>query len=812
MNVPVVYKGENTNGAIVPAMARDTVSIHSAEELAEPGLADLAKRVHLLLRGRYLLVIAVCIIAGAAGAILGFRSGEITYRSAGQIRVSPTLPRVLYGDDEKGVMPMFDSFVDTQVMLLRSQRLLEMGLDDPEWQALRPGKSDVDLTEFQKGFTFERQNEIVTVAYISTDPGVSTAAVKSLIRAYQRLFMEQDARKGEQRLELLQQRQAALTSEEKSAQQRLMAIASKYGTEKIDGLYQAKLEEMLNAETEIRRLEAAEAEAKRVNEAVAQGELPEPTRAQLVAANPIIAQREQQVLQLEEQLLLGGLGAEHPDVKRTERRIEIARKELANAESQAREFLKTTGSRVSSGPVVTFDPARLVALRDYRERVRTELSGLGQENIRLQELRQEADDAARRLGETTRRIEQLTVEAPVADTRISIVSDGDRPLGPWQDTRIKFGIAGGLASSLAGVSLVIGLLTLNQRHRSAGEVPLGKFNNRLLGILPHVPDDLSDPDQAAMVAHSIHEIRTLLQVQINHDGPVAWAITSPESGSGKTALSLALGASYAAAGYQTLLIDFDLVGQGLSTRTGAVARRRIGDLLRETGVRSEDIERAASARGNRKIKLGETCVRLGLLSQLQLDEALHTQQTHGLGVIDALHGEPLANCTVEAGVENLSLLTVGTSNRINSGQLAPESFRQLIQLAKIQYDIILVDTGPLPGSLEAAVAAPIVDGTIVVIAHGQRRGDTLDCLERLRALRARIAGAVYNRASTSDSAVKSSYRTRSSTMSRRNGTDTSSSSGWGLKLDPQAARSAQKMGPVAQAVVGTSSNSKPDET
>ena len=91
----------------------------------------------------------------------------------------------------------------------------------------------------------------------------------------------------------------------------------------------------------------------------------------------------------------------------------------------------------------------------------------------------------------------------------------------------------------------------------------------LLGILPRLPDQLSDPEQAAVAAHCIHQIRIMLQVvRIRIAGEV-FMVTSAATGDGKTSLTMALGLSFAASGSKTLVIDCDMVGQGLTHRLKA---------------------------------------------------------------------------------------------------------------------------------------------------------------------------------------------------------------------------------------------------
>jgi Mrp family chromosome partitioning ATPase len=64
--------------------------------------------------------------------------------------------------------------------------------------------------------------------------------------------------------------------------------------------------------------------------------------------------------------------------------------------------------------------------------------------------------------------------------------------------------------------------------------------------------------------------------------------------------------------------------------------------------------------------------------------------------------------------------------------------------------VVLIDTGPILGSVEAAVLAPAVDGAILTIAQGQNRWLARTALQRLRSLGVRTVGFVYNRAKAID--------------------------------------------------------------
>jgi len=63
---------------------------------------------------------------------------------------------------------------------------------------------------------------------------------------------------------------------------------------------------------------------------------------------------------------------------------------------------------------------------------------------------------------------------------------------------------------------------------------------------------------------------------------------------------------------------------------------------------------------------------------------------------------------------------------------------------------VLIDTGPVPGSLEASVVASQVDEVILTVARGEQRTLAEKSANHLSALGARIAGIVFNRARNED--------------------------------------------------------------
>ena len=117
---------------------------------------------------------------------------------------------------------------------------------------------------------------------------------------------------------------------------------------------------------------------------------------------------------------------------------------------------------------------------------------------------------------------------------------------PSTDKRKQMALAGFIAGGglPIGVMLLVGLM--DSRYRYSDE-PGGDMSGiTLLGILPNLPDRLSDPGQAAIAAHCVHQIRTMLQINgrsweprhnSDEEGTAALRVTIATRGDGKTSLS-----------------------------------------------------------------------------------------------------------------------------------------------------------------------------------------------------------------------------------------------------------------------------------
>jgi tyrosine-protein kinase Etk/Wzc len=200
----------------------------------------------------------------------------------------------------------------------------------------------------------------------------------------------------------------------------------------------------------------------------------------------------------------------------------------------------------------------------------------------------------------------------------------------------------------------------------------------------------------------------MLQAQYRPQGrSVVYSVTSACAGDGKTSIAYALGVSFAAAGDETIVVDADLVGCGLTRQLG---------LTRAEGLREA-------------------------IPRTELNGEIHA-----------------------TGVAGLWALPVGVDERFEAPSLSPAILAPLLERLRGRFAVVIVDTGPILGSLEAGVVSRLSDRVVLVVSRGQSPRALKAAAQQVRRLGATCAGLVFNRATGRDfdrSTSVGSFRSRS---------------------------------------------------
>jgi Mrp family chromosome partitioning ATPase len=429
----------------------------------------------------------------------------------------------------------------------------------------------------------------------------------------------------------------------------------------------------------------------------------------------------------------------------------------------------------------------------------TKMMDIGRINITLKSHRTELARLEDDFELTNSRIEQLTLEGSESG-RISILSEAEVPGSPSNEKRrMQLVILGGLAGAGLGVALVMGLGFLKSNIRDITDAQA--IQPRMLGALPLLPQTLGSTSEVISAAHSVHHIRTILHAHMPPHESLCLTVTASNSGAGKTSFALSLGISFATAGTRTLIIDGDVIGTGLTRRTGATGRRKLGHVLRTYEVITEEESRHALQVARQTGRpIGHALIELGYISENDLQDGLAMQKDVGLGLADALNGEHVENCLADIGVPGLTILPSSRRTVANSHTMSPVAFRKLLDELRPMFDIILIDSGPVPGLSDAMIMCMCADGVIIMASRGDSETDVQRALKHLNELTVPVVGLVFNRADAMD--LERSKFSSSSVSSNGREKPTQVESGnadadipWAELLEPVAG-----FGPLAQSV------------
>jgi succinoglycan biosynthesis transport protein ExoP len=716
------------------------------------------RKVHKLLRGRYLLAFVLGFVGAAAGAVAGYLSQKPAFKAEAMIEIKPVVAvRGALPTEQDRVLTMFSSYVTSQVARIQGEKAIRLAMQDPKWRAVRPGApTEAAINAFSDNLTVAlapRTNTMILVGYSSNSPDAkkeATAAVQSLLAAWQSEYGKDDAIQSTKKVEYWQNECQRIAND---IQLKQMFIEEQTKVTDGDPSALRKWEDSLvTHQMELDQLKLNVTIARSTMKEMENGTRRKPTPDDWGRVDPTMASliKTRNELSLTTRALIAQFGfPTHPAVVSRQKELNAVEEQITQTAAELdSKYLFVWKPDGTGGNLLSKD----LSLMEQNIVQRTKQ--VQEENLRVQAIRQ----AAAKIDSAKRQIEQLNVTAATANEALkdwmfrkdnlnltNIVSDGSLAKAD-KDRRPIFAAVG----FMGGAGIPIGLLLLfglfDTRYRfsdetaaSAGGAGVGGLT--LLGILPNLPDRLSDPEQAAIAAHCVHQIRTMLQINAGLEDRRVFSVTSASPGDGKTSLTLALGLSYAACGTRTLLIDCDLIGSGLSSRMNVSAPE---------------------------------------------------------GVLEAIANRSLMSYVRQTDVNDVSILPVGSAGNLHASTLSPQSLRRLIEEAEQHFEVVLIDTGPVLGSIEASLVCAAADAVILTVSRGQQRPMVERSLGHLAAIGARLAGVVFNRAQAQD------FERSISGVSMRS---------VGVPGLPRGARAAgPRLGPVARAVRGESIGSGEDES
>jgi succinoglycan biosynthesis transport protein ExoP len=667
--------------------------------------ASPMKKAHRLLRGRYPLVIFLAAAGAVAGSVAGWMALPPKYESSGLLAVNPVENTGGLGEM---IIPMVTMFIQEQVGLLTSTRVATAALNDPKfidaWQHAYGAAPLPTVADFITAITSEHKGTtpLIAVAFDDRKKEVAEAGAHALLTAYYQLHGISDEFGGIQKtIDYNLDQQAKTEAEINSLQQQIDALGKVYGTTDLTTRDTATQQILAKLQDQLDTAKRDYANAVTIHNGapVSHSESDKEYVYEQIAAVPDLSMQrflqQRETDQLELDAMSARVGPNSTIYKGQQAQVLIDQKHVAD---YAREFQVRHPMGIpfaaddGSGANVKLLANQVAALEKSiadESKIASDINGV---KGKIAELRNDMDLANDKRNGYLHTLEVLHAKQ-ILNQNVVVEDYGSEAVIPTDRRKLVAGLGFAFGGLLPlGLMMLYGLT--ENRFRFSDDASAADLSGvTLLGILPNLPDRLSDPQQAGIAAHCVHQIRTMLQISRSNDEPQVIAITSASSGDGKTSLTLALGLSYAACGARTLLIDCDLIAAGLTHRLN---------------VNSTD------------------------------------------GILEAVANRALLEYVRTTDIADVAILPVGTTHAHHASTLSPVALRRLLSEAKKHFDLIIVDTGPILGSIEASLVCAAADRTILAVARNQQRPLVEKSIAHLQAIGAQLAGVVFNRAQASD--------------------------------------------------------------
>lgn len=674
---------------------------------AAPTHGNVFVMIHRLLRGRYLITAALAAVFAVAGGAAGFFAKKPQFRSDAVIQIQPVLPKILFETEQSSVPQMFSNIVAAQADLISRPSVVEYAMESDRWRAVSAISGINSVQDFVSHLRVQNSRatqQLISVSFEHENAAVAHAANQAIVDAYMELHGRRSEQDTEATLGVLEARLRNRQDEKRRIDSSIAQIARDWGTDELSYQVQTAFEtvtELQGLKRDLEsRLEQLEALANRRNNAEAPLGVSEDEAAQLDPAIDELIQMRRTLQTRKTEMLAGGWLPGHREVRSLDSGIEQINGQIRERILRLEESLASGNTQAGAGGLSRTEIQTQLSRIEERLRAEQQLQiRLGEANLTLRDLKVQREDVERDIQRTEQRIDAIRTESQAANIaevrgRVSVVSNPTRPTTPSSDKRIKLAAAGFVAGGALPVGLMLGLGLLGSRVRFSDDDILESARSRIIGVLPDLGKSLSDRELAEASAFAVHQIRAQLQILYGRDRHSVFSVTSPAPGDGKTSMIIALGLSFAESGDRTLLVDLDLIGRGLSLHFGHPNAPSLA-------------EAAAS-------------------------------------------GEDLRTLVHSSRFERLSVLPAGMGDDLRISRLSPEVIRNLVETFRGEFDTVLIDSGPILGSIEAGLLAPSVDGVLMVVGRNQLRQLVRRAVDQITAVGGTVVATVFNRASVQE--------------------------------------------------------------
>ncbi len=629
-----------------------------------------------VVRSRKEIVISVGILVVLTGFLITLAMPKV-YKASVLIKVK----------DESPDVPIFETqplrydplFLRTQFELIQSGPVLEevvkrRGLDDKlgrayAFESLPPDKKVARavkiLRRSMKVQQYRDTNLIQIEVYLSepkeSAPQEAAETAQAIAEVFRLQSLERSREIKERALRALEQSLLEYSNRVMMAEQNVEAIRAKYKIDLVstEAGTQSELTKMTIVQLEAQRTKAhmdlADREARYK---LVQSLTPDNLRdaAPYLVGDASLAGliATKRTREIELAEALKSLGPKHPTVVSIQTVIDEVESKIADAMAGLKTGVKADYEAAKA--TVEILDKRLEELRSSNRRAESEEY---REFDRAAEELQHAKSIYRTMES---RYLQEKIEMRIPRSNVEIVEparapDEDDPDSPNFPLNIVVSVVLGLG---AGVGLAFFVEYLDTSVKTLDEVEK-RLGASVIGVIPQKVKPFSDPSSDPAHGEAYRVLRTNIQFSRKVQGGKTFCLTSGSVGEGKSLTACNLAWTSAQLGDRVLLVDADI-----------------------HRPRQHKILRLANTKGLADVLMGE----------VSLEEAI-----------------------TATSLTNLDVLLSGRVASGTRGLLDTRRLKELVEIVRQSYDLVLFDTPPVIGVSDASLVVREVDGVILVIQH-----------------------------------------------------------------------------------------------
>ena len=693
---------------------------------AVPSVGDIIKS---MLRFKWTIMVVFLLVAAPAIAAI-WTLVVPKYRAQAELRVRPILPYLVFQTEDSGTIPLYDSFVNTQVAIITSETVLQRVLDrqevrETQWYKNPPKSlkgllrgippSPIDRLKDALSARPLRDTEIINVSFIDSSAEEAQLIANTVLDQYIIWIRDKSDKTGGEIYRRLTEEYKSLETDI-IAQEKITADLRKDlrtgSPEELISDKRLRLDETQARLSQVlQSIDLLEWEIKRANtddsnnvpdandRMQRQPKYYEDTEWRRLDAN---------VRTMRHNITNSPMKPTHPDAARIDKELEFSEEQLKQREEQLNEqwldrLNNPAGALAIAGASGLSYEEGLIYIKHQLERSKreeklladeldkqqTEFAGLFESAQKLEKENNALLHQRELFSAVRQRVDQKEMELN-APGSIEVQTRAFTSPQPYNDRRIAFTVMVMVLALGAGSGLAYLKANRNQAIYTPKDMPY-PMQVPFLGYIPVTPVLSQGKDVDPATLESVRVVRTALLSRLGGKDSTTVLITSSTEGTGKSTFSLMLAESLARSGRKVLLIDADFRKMTLT---------RQFDLYDKSGF-------------------------IQSLSRVYPDNyyIYKTEEVPGL-----------------------SFMPAGEKGRNGAAfdETANGTFRTHIDKLRKQYNTILLDSPPVLPVADAAILSNQVDGTIIVERESvSRRADVINALTRLNSAGGHLLGTVF---------------------------------------------------------------------